>query len=68
MTANGDTANKIGTYMLAVLSHYHRVPFYVVTPTSSVNIQRRTGAEIVVEERPPLELITFNGTRVLPVS
>ncbi|KAH7723512.1 Protein C01G10.9 [Aphelenchoides avenae] len=66
VTANGDTANKIGTYGLAVLSNYHRVPFYMVTPTSSVNVKRQTGAEIVVEERPANELITFNGKLTAP--
>jgi methylthioribose-1-phosphate isomerase len=66
VTANGDTANKIGTYMLAVLAAYHRIPFYVVTPTSSINIKRKTGADITVEQRPPAELTTFNGKPTAP--
>jgi S-methyl-5-thioribose-1-phosphate isomerase len=63
---NGDTANKIGTYMLSVLANFHRVPFYVVTPTSSINSLIKTGAEIRIEERPPQELITFNDKLTAP--
>uniref|UniRef100_A0AC34F704 S-methyl-5-thioribose-1-phosphate isomerase n=1 Tax=Panagrolaimus sp. ES5 TaxID=591445 RepID=A0AC34F704_9BILA len=63
---NGDTANKIGTYMLSVLSNFHRVPFYVVTPTSSINTLIKSGNEIRIEERPPHELITFNDKLTAP--
>jgi methylthioribose-1-phosphate isomerase len=63
---NGDTANKIGTYMLSVLSNFHRVPFYVVTPTSSINTLIKCGNEIRIEERPPQELITFNDKFTAP--
>ncbi|KAI1703723.1 initiation factor 2 subunit family domain-containing protein [Ditylenchus destructor] len=63
---NGDTANKIGTYMLSVLAAYHRIPFYVVTPTSSINPRITTGSEIRVEERPQIELIRFNGALTAP--
>jgi methylthioribose-1-phosphate isomerase len=58
---NGDTANKIGTYMLAILAKYHRVPFYVVTPVSSINPRIESGKEIIVEERSAEELLKLNG-------
>jgi methylthioribose-1-phosphate isomerase len=51
IAANGDTANKIGTYALAVLAAHHRIPFYVVAPTSTVDLATPTGADIPIEER-----------------
>jgi methylthioribose-1-phosphate isomerase len=56
IVANGDTANKIGTYPLAVLADRHAVPFYVVAPTSTVDLEMRSGAEIPIEERDPGEV------------
>jgi methylthioribose-1-phosphate isomerase len=56
IAANGDTANKIGTYSLAVLAAYHGIPFYVVAPTSTLDLATATGAEIPIEERDPAEL------------
>jgi methylthioribose-1-phosphate isomerase len=56
IAANGDTANKIGTYPLAVLADRHGVPFYVVAPTSTVDLETSTGAEIPIEERDPTEI------------
>ena len=56
IAANGDTANKIGTYPLAVLADRHAVPFYVVAPTSTVDLGTRSGAEIPIEERDPGEV------------
>ena len=56
IAANGDTANKIGTYPLAVLADRHRVPFYVVAPTSTVDPAAASGAEIPIEERDPAEV------------
>jgi methylthioribose-1-phosphate isomerase len=56
IAANGDTANKIGTYGLAVLAAHHRIPFYVVAPTSTVDIRTATGAAIPIEEREAAEL------------
>jgi methylthioribose-1-phosphate isomerase len=53
---NGDTANKIGTYALAVLAAHHGLPFYVVAPTSTLDAATRTGAEIPIEERDPGEV------------
>ena len=58
IAANGDTANKIGTYALAVLAAHHKLPLYVVAPTSTVDLATRTGAEIPIEERDPGEVST----------
>jgi methylthioribose-1-phosphate isomerase len=51
IAANGDTANKVGTYSLAVLADHHGLPFYVVAPTSTIDPDTASGAEIVIEER-----------------
>jgi methylthioribose-1-phosphate isomerase len=56
IAANGDTANKIGTYTLAVLAQHHELPFYVVAPSSTVDLRTPTGAEITIEERDPGEV------------
>ena len=56
IAANGDTANKIGTYGLAVLAAYHRIPFYIVAPSSTVDHAIGIGAEIPIEERDPAEV------------
>jgi methylthioribose-1-phosphate isomerase len=56
IAANGDTANKIGTYALAVLAAHHGIPLYVVAPTSTIDMSAATGAEIPIEERDPGEL------------
>jgi methylthioribose-1-phosphate isomerase len=56
IAANGDTANKIGTYSLAVLAKHHAVPLYVVAPTSTVDLATATGADIPIEERDPAEI------------
>jgi len=62
IAANGDTANKIGTYSLAVLAHHHGIPLYVVAPTSTVDLATATGDEIPIEERDGAELSTrFNA-------
>jgi methylthioribose-1-phosphate isomerase len=56
IAANGDTANKIGTYGLAVLGAHHGIPLYVVAPTSTVDLDTPTGADIPIEERDPAEI------------
>jgi methylthioribose-1-phosphate isomerase len=56
IAANGDVANKIGTYPLAVLAQRHEVPFYVVAPTSTIDLDTPSGAEIPIEERDPGEV------------
>jgi methylthioribose-1-phosphate isomerase len=58
IAANGDTANKIGTYGLAVLAAYHRIPFYIVAPSSTVDHAIESGGEIPIEERDPAEVTT----------
>lgn len=59
---NGDVANKIGTYSLAVLAHYHNVPFYVVAPYTTVDLQCATGADIHIEQRSADEVKGAKGT------
>jgi len=56
IAASGDVANKIGTYMLAVLAARHELPFVVVAPTSTIDLATRSGDEIVIEERDPAEV------------
>ena len=51
IAADGDTANKIGTYDLAVLSHYHKIPFYIAAPHSTFDLTIKTGRDIPIEER-----------------
>jgi methylthioribose-1-phosphate isomerase len=58
IAANGDTANKIGTYSLAVLAAHHGIPLFVVAPTSTVDLATASGADIPIEERPGAELTT----------
>jgi methylthioribose-1-phosphate isomerase len=65
IAANGDVANKIGTYGLAVLARHHGVPFYVAAPTSTVDLATPTGAQIPIEERDPGEVLAPLG---LPVA
>jgi methylthioribose-1-phosphate isomerase len=64
IAANGDTANKIGTYGLAVLAKHHGIPFYVAAPTSTVDLTISSGEQIVIEQRDPRELegFTVSGT------
>ncbi len=64
---NGDAANKIGTYSLAVLAKYHRVPFYVVAPTSTVDLKLKSGREITIEQREKREVVEFAGRRIAPL-
>jgi methylthioribose-1-phosphate isomerase len=66
VAANGDVANKIGTYPLAVLASHHGVPFYVAAPISTVDLTTATGAGIPVEERDPAEVTRFGRQRVAP--
>lgn len=63
---NGDTANKIGTYMLAILSSAHHIPFYVAAPTSTIDAECPEGRQIVVEKRAPEEVRNFDGNTITP--
>ena len=66
IAANGDTANKIGTYMVAVLAQQHGVPFYVAAPTSTLDMSLATGDEIPIEERGAEEITEGFGKRTAP--
>ena len=66
VAANGDTANKIGTYPLAALAARHRVPFYVCAPLSSVDLATEDGPAIPIEERANAELLQLGGVRIAP--
>jgi methylthioribose-1-phosphate isomerase len=66
IAANGDVANKIGTYSVAVLAKENGVPFYVAAPTSTVDLSIRSGDEIPIEERKPEEVLYINGRRIAP--
>ncbi|HEY3375723.1 MAG TPA: S-methyl-5-thioribose-1-phosphate isomerase [Candidatus Aquicultor sp.] len=66
ITANGDVANKIGTYSVAVLAKEHNIPFYVAAPISTIDTSLAGGTEIPIEERSPDEVTTFAGVRVAP--
>jgi methylthioribose-1-phosphate isomerase len=61
ITANGDVANKIGTYGVAVLAKHHGLPFYVAAPTSTLDLSLRSGADIPIESRNPREVTHVNG-------
>lgn len=61
IAANGDTANKIGTYGLAVLAGYHHIPFYVAAPLSTLDLKTEAGSDIAVEERPGDEIRQYRG-------
>lgn len=63
---NGDVANKIGTYPLAVLARRHGIPFYVAAPTSTFDPNTAEGSAIPIEERDPAEVLTFAGQRIAP--
>jgi methylthioribose-1-phosphate isomerase len=66
VAANGDTANKVGTYTLAVLAARHGIPFLVCAPTSSVDLATADGSAIVIEERKPEEVLEIRGVRIAP--
>jgi methylthioribose-1-phosphate isomerase len=66
IAANGDVANKVGTYGLAVLARHHGVPFYVAAPTSTIDLACPTGADIPIERRSPDEVTAVGATVVAP--
>ena len=67
VAANGDTANKIGTYGLAILAKAHNIPFYTAGPTSTIDIETPSGNEITIEERKPDEITCGLGRRTAPL-
>lgn len=66
IAANGDVANKIGTYSVAVLAKENAVPFYVAAPTSTIDPSVKSGTEIPIEERSPDEVTRIGGARIAP--
>jgi methylthioribose-1-phosphate isomerase len=66
VAANGDVANKIGTYMLAVLAERHHIPFYVAAPLSTFDMQLASGELIPIEERSAAEVVGYGGVRWAP--
>ena len=66
IAANGDTANKIGTYGLAILAAYHHIPLYVAAPFSTFDFSIPSGEHIVIEERNPDEIRYVGNTQIAP--
>ena len=66
IAGNGDVANKIGTYTLAILAREHEIPFYVAAPLSTFDLTIKTGEEIPIEERDPSEVTTLGGRSTAP--
>ncbi len=64
IAANGDTANKIGTYTVAIAAKYHNIPFYIAAPLSTIDTSIQTGAEIPIEERDHKEVTHINGKTI----
>ncbi len=68
IAANGDTANKIGTYMLSVLAKEHKIPFYIAAPISTFDISIKSGEEIPIEERGSGEITHIKSERIAPLN
>ncbi|HEY6952650.1 MAG TPA: S-methyl-5-thioribose-1-phosphate isomerase, partial [Bacteroidota bacterium] len=66
IAANGDVANKVGTYSLAVLARYHGIPMYVAAPTSSIDFEMEDGKGIPIEQRHSNEVTELFGKRIAP--
>jgi methylthioribose-1-phosphate isomerase len=66
IAANGDVANKVGTYTVALLAHEHGVPFYVAAPLSTIDLATPSGDEIPIEQRSPKEVTHLGATRLAP--
>ncbi len=66
IAANGDTANKIGTYSLALVAKAHNIPFFVAAPVSTIDFELATGSEIPIEERDPAEIYAIGDTILTP--
>lgn len=68
IAANGDAANKIGTYGVAVLAHHHQIPFYVAAPSSTFDLSLEDGSQIPIEERDPREITHGFGKQTAPTN
>jgi methylthioribose-1-phosphate isomerase len=66
IAGNGDVANKIGTYMVAVLAQKHQIPFYVAAPISTLDLSLNSGEEIPIEQRSEGEVVSLNNKRITP--
>ena len=66
IATNGDSANKIGTFMLSVIAKTYNVPFYIVAPTTTIDFEIDTGDEIIIEERSSTEVTHIKGVQVAP--
>ena len=66
IASNGDAANKIGTYTLAVLAHENKIPFYTAAPTTTIDMNIKNGEEIPIEERKPEEVTHIRGVSIAP--
>jgi methylthioribose-1-phosphate isomerase len=66
IAANGDTANKIGTYTLSILARAHNVPFYVAAPSSTFDLSLKTGHQIPIEQRPAEEVLNYMNVQTAP--
>ncbi len=66
IAANGDVANKIGTYSLAIVARYHNVPFYVAAPTSTIDMKMEEGSDIPIEQRSAEEVTHIEGIQIAP--
>lgn len=65
VAANGDTANKIGTYSLAVLARHHGIKFLVAAPRTTIDLATKSGEDIIIEQRPPEEVLSVKGPRTI---
>jgi len=61
---NGDSANKVGTYALAILCNYHNIPFYIAAPSTTIDRAMASGSEIIIEYRDKKEVLTLNGRKI----
>ncbi len=66
IAANGDAANKIGTYSLSVLAKYHNIPMYIAAPSSTLDLSTKDGSQIIIEERNPNEVRQMYGVQTAP--
>ena len=64
VVSNGDTANKIGTYQLAIAAKYHNIPFYIASPLKTIDFRLKSGDQITIEERPANEMVCLGGQRI----
>jgi methylthioribose-1-phosphate isomerase len=66
IAANGDAANKVGTYSLSILARQHGIPFYIAAPSSTFDLEINSGIEIPIEQRAVDEVTSFAGKQIAP--